>query len=120
MTSTSSLPTKIPFSCVSANGSFKGIIREPLTTLDFLVSFFKTRLYRLFRSFFVALFARYSCIRKFLFLCKVVNIIRQWGSDDDVAGRGWGVPRFRDIPLGLMKVPGSGFLGFVTSRLLNL
>ena len=68
----------------------------------------------------MALFAGYSLVRKFLFLSKVANIVHQWGLGDDGAGWVWGVPRFRDIPLGPAKVPSSGFLGVVASGLLNL
>ena len=39
-----------------------------------------------FFAFFVALFARQSWVRKFLFLSKVANIIHQWGSSDDATG----------------------------------
>ena len=49
-----------------------------------------------------------------------MNIVRWWGSGDDVASWVWVVPRFRDIPLGLEKVPGSGFLGFVAIGFLIL
>ena len=49
--------------------------------------------------FFVALFVEHLWVRKFLFLYEGANIVRRWGST---------------------KVPGSGFLGFVTSGLLNL
>ena len=73
-----------------------------------------------FFAFFVALFAGYSWVRKFLFLSKVANIVRLWGFDDDVPGLVWGVPRFRDILLGPAKFLGLGFLGYVVSRLLNL
>ena len=38
-------------------------------------------------------------------------------SNDDAASWVWSVPRFKDIPLGSAKVPGLGFLGFVTSGL---
>ena len=68
----------------------------------------------------MALFIGYSLVRKFLFLSKVTNIIHWWGSGDDVVGWVWGVLRFKDIPLGPTKVPGSGFLGYVASKLLNL
>ena len=70
--------------------------------------------------FFVALFAGYSWVIKFLFLSKVANIVRRWGSNDDATSWVWDVPRFIDIPLGPAKVLGSGFLGFVASELLNL
>ena len=110
---------KIPFSCISVNFSLKGIIRDPFTTFNFLLSFYKTRLYRLF-TLFVTLFTGYSRVRKFLLLSKVAKIVHWWGSDDDAVGWVWGVPKFRDIPLGPTKVPSSGFLGFVTSGLLNL
>ena len=39
-----------------------------------------------FFAFSVALFARQPWVRKFLFLSKVANIIRQWGSSDDAIG----------------------------------
>ena len=68
----------------------------------------------------MALFVEYFWVIKFLFLFEGENIVRQWGSGDDVTGWVWGVPWFKDIPLGFAKVPGSGFLGFVTSGLLNL
>ena len=70
--------------------------------------------------FFVALFVEYFWVRKFLSLYEGANIVRGWGSGDDAAGWVWGIPKFRDIPLGSVKVPGSWFLGFVTSGLLNL
>ena len=68
----------------------------------------------------MTLFAEYSWVRKFLFLYKVANIVCLWGFGDDAAGWVWGIPSFRDIPLGPTKVPGSGFLGFVASGLLKL
>ena len=68
----------------------------------------------------MALFVKYFWVIKFLFISEGTNIVRRWGSGDDAAGWVWGIPRFRDIPLGSTKVPSSGFLGFVTSRLLNL
>ena len=70
--------------------------------------------------FFVTLFVEYFWVIKFLSLSKGANIVRRWSFGDDAAGWVWGIPRFRDIPLGSAKVPGSGFLGFVTSGLLNL
>ena len=71
-------------------------------------------------AFFVALFVGYSWVRRFLFLSKVTDIVCRWGSGDDAAGWVWGVPRFRDIPLGPAKVSGLGFLGSVASGLLIL
>ena len=47
----------------------------------------------------MALFVEHLWVIKFLFLSKGANIVRWWGST---------------------KVPGSGFLGIVTSGLLNL
>ena len=67
----------------------------------------------------MALFVEFL-VRKFLFHLEGANIVHRWGSSDDVAGWVWGVPRFRDIPLGSTKVSSSKFLGFVTSGLLNL
>ena len=70
--------------------------------------------------FFVALFSRYSWVRKFFFLSKVANIVRWWGSSNYVVDWVWGVPRFRDIPLGPAQVPSLRFSGFVASLPLNL
>ena len=56
-----------------------------------------------------------------MFLFEGANIIRRWGSGDDVVGCVWGIPRrYRDIPLGSARVPSSRFLGLVTSGLSNL
>ena len=68
----------------------------------------------------MALFVRCSWVGKFLFLSRVVNIVCRRDSSDDAAGWVWGVPRFKDIPLGPAKVLGLRFLGYVASGLLNL
>ena len=68
----------------------------------------------------MALSVEYFYVRKLLFVSKGANIIHRWGSSDDVAGCVWGIPKFRDIPLGFVRVPSSGFLGLVTSGLSNL
>ena len=70
--------------------------------------------------FFVALFVEYFWVGKFLFLFEGAIIICRWGSGDDIVGGLWDIPRFGAIPLGYVKVPSSGFLGFVTSGLSNL
>ena len=44
------------------------------------------------------MFVEYFWGIKFLFLSEGANIVRQWGSGDDVAGWVWGILRFRDIP----------------------
>ena len=56
----------------------------------------------------MALFAWYSWVRKIWSLSKIENIVRRWGSDDDVAGWVQGVSMFRFIPSGPTKVLGSG------------
>ena len=48
-----------------------------------------------------------------------MNIVHLWGSGDDVVSWVLGASRFIDILLGHAKVPGSGFIGFVASGLLN-
>ena len=73
-----------------------------------------------FFFFFVALFVEYFWVKKFLFLFEGAIIVRRRGSSDDAAGGVWDIPRFGEIPLGSAKVPSSGFLGHVTSGLLNL
>ena len=56
----------------------------------------------------------------FLFLFEGSSIIRRWGSGNDATNGVWGIPRFRDIPLGSTKVPSSSLLALLTSGLLNL
>ena len=56
----------------------------------------------------MALFVEWFWVRKFLFLFEGVDIICQWGSDDDAPGCFLGIPKFRDIPLGSAKVPDLG------------
>ena len=76
------------FSCASTNFYLKGIIEDPLTTFDFLVSFCNSNLICIafFVSFFVALFVEYFWVREFLFLFEGAIINRRWGSSDDVVG----------------------------------
>ena len=68
----------------------------------------------------MALFVENLWVREFLFRSKGAIINRRWGSSDDAAGSVWDIPKFEDIPLGSSKVPSSGFLGLITSGLLNL
>ena len=56
----------------------------------------------------MALFGEWFWVRKFLFLSEGADIICQWGVGDDAPGCVWGIPRFRDIPLGSVKVLDSG------------
>ena len=76
------------FSYASANVSFKEIIKDPLTTFDFSVSFCNSNLICIAFSvlFFVALFVEYFWVRNFLLLFEGAIIICRWGSSDDVAG----------------------------------
>ena len=68
------------FSCVSANFSFKGIIGDPLTTFEFLVSIYDSNLICIafFVLFYVALFVEYFWIRKFLLLSDDAIVIYRW------------------------------------------
>ena len=100
-----------PFPYAPADLSFIGIIRDSLTTFNLLVSFFIFCLYRLlcfcflffvfFFVFFMALFVEWFWVRS-------ADIILQWDAGDDAPSCMWGIPRFRDIPLGSTKVLGSG------------
>ena len=74
-----------PFCYVSMNFAFTGIIRDPLTTFNFLMSFFSKLVCIAFFTFFVALFVEYFWVGKFLFLYEGANIVRRWGSGDDAA-----------------------------------
>ena len=56
----------------------------------------------------MALFVKWFWVRKSLFLYEGAYIIRRWGGCDDAPGCVWGIPRLRDIPLGSVKVLGSG------------
>ena len=110
------------FSYVIENFSFKGIIRDPLTTFNFPMRKFDSNLVCLafFVLFSVALFVEYFWVRKFLLLSKDVIVIRWWGSGDDAVGDMWDVPKSGDMPLGSSRVLSSGFLGLVASWLSNL
>ena len=55
-----------------------------------------------------------------MFLFEGAIIIHRRGSSDDAAGGVLDIPMFGEIPLGSAKVPSSGYLGHVTSGLLNL
>ena len=56
----------------------------------------------------MALFVEWFWVRKFSFISEGADIIRRWGFGDDAPDCMWGIPRFRDIPLGSAKVPSSG------------
>ena len=49
-----------------------------------------------------------------------MSTVDQWGSGDEALGGFWDIPKFGVIPLGPVKVLGSGFLCFVISGLSNL
>ena len=85
------------FSCASANFSFKGIIRDRLTTFDFPVSICDSNLICI--AFFVAMFVEYFWVRKFFLLFEDAIFIRRWGSGDDAVGSMWDVPRFWGHPI---------------------
>ena len=77
------------------------------------MSFFIFCLYHLLRFFvflflFLALFVEWFWVRKFLLLSEGADIICQWGAGDDAPSCVWGIPSFKDIPLGSTKVPGLG------------
>ena len=98
------------FSCASANFSFKGIVKVPLTTFDFPVSFSNSNLVcwpslccSFFFLFFFALFIEYFWVIKFLFPFEGAIIIRRRSSGDDVACGVWDIPRFGEIPIGSTK-----------------
>ena len=42
-----------------------------------------------------------------------VSIIHRWGSGDEAIDGFWDILEFRVIPLGLVKLLGSGFLGLL-------
>ena len=102
------------FSYAYSNFSFKGIIRGPSTTFNFLVSFFKLRLYCP-----CCVFCFFVCgvfwVIKFLLLLRACPSF-----GDEAVGGFWDTPRVGVIPLGLLKLPSLGFLGFVTGGLSNL
>ena len=49
-----------------------------------------------------------------------MSIVYRWGSSDEAIGGFWDILRFGFIPLGPIKLLGSGFLGLVISGLSNL
>ena len=59
-------------------------------------------------------------VRRFLLLLRVRSLFTGEGSSDKVMGGFWDTPRFGDTLLGLTKLLGSRFIGFVISGLSKL
>ena len=103
------------FSCASANRCLKAVIGAPSTSFNFSMSFYKLRLHCLCCVF------RVSVSEVFVFIkLSLLLRVRSSFAGDEATGGFWDTPKFGDTLLGLAKLLGSGFLGFVISGLSNL
>ena len=70
--------------------------------------------------FFVSLFLGCFCVQRVFTSFEGASIVHRWGSSNGAIGNFWDISRFRVIPLGPIKILGSGFLGLVINGWSNL